>query len=174
MCSPSVQPNEAGPIFRFIRYWLPAVFWMALIFSASADTQSFRHSSLIFEPLVRWLFPHLSPMQVAALHHVFRKCCHLSEYAILAWLFWRAIRKPAKNDPRPWSWNEAGLTLAIVSMYAASDELHQAFVPSRTPLVSDVVIDTCGGAAALLLLWLRNGGAALGLFWLREKVFKHA
>jgi VanZ family protein len=128
---------------------------MALVFSASADSQSFRHSSKYFEPLLRWLFPHLSPTQVEMLHHGFRKTCHLTEYAILAWLFWRAIRKPVKQDPRPWLWTEAGLALAIVFLYAAGDELHQAFVPSRTAQVSDVLIDTCGGAVALLLLWLR-------------------
>jgi len=61
-----------------------------------------------------------------------------------------------KNDPRPWLWPEAGLALAIVFAYAASDELHQVFVPTRTPLVSDVLIDTSGGAVALLLLWLRR------------------
>jgi VanZ family protein len=61
-----------------------------------------------------------------------------------------------KKDPRPWRWAEAGLALAIVFAYAAGDELHQVFVPSRTAQVSDVLIDTSGGAAALLLLWLRR------------------
>src|ERR1039458_4955854 len=93
---------------------------------------------------------------VEMLHHGFRKTCHLTEYAVLAWLFWRAIRKPVKHDPRPWHWTEAGLALAIVFLYAAGDELHQAFVPSRTAQISDVLIDTCGGAVALLLLWLRR------------------
>jgi VanZ family protein len=44
--------------------------------------------------------------------------------------------------------------LAVVFAYAASDEFHQIFVPNRTPLVSDVLIDTAGGGAGLLLLWL--------------------
>ena len=39
-------------------------------------------------------------------------------------------------------------------LYAASDEFHQSFVPTRTPLVSDVLIDTAGGAIGLLALWL--------------------
>jgi VanZ family protein len=155
MSEVSVRQNGDGPIASFLRYWLPVAFWMTLVFSASADAQSFRHSSMLFEPLLRWLFPHLSPALVEALHHVFRKSCHLGEYAVLAWLFWRAIRKPVKNDPRPWRWAEAGLALAIVFAYAASDELHQVFVPPRTPLISDVLIDTSGGAVALLLLWLR-------------------
>ena len=129
---------------------------MTLIFSASADAQSFRHSSIYFEPLLRWLFPHMPQSQVEAIHYAFRKCCHLAEYAILAWLLRRAIRKPVKNDPRPWLWPEAGLALAIVFLYSASDELHQVFVPSRTGQVSDVLVDTIGGAIGLLLLWLRK------------------
>ena len=170
MCSSSAHQTQPGAISSFIRYWLPVVFWMMLIFSVSADTQSFRHSSIYFEPLVRWLFPHLSRMQVEAMHHAFRKGCHLAEYAILAWLFWRALRKPVKNDCRPWSWTEAGLALAIVFLFAASDELHQVFVPSRTAQVSDVMIDTSGGAIALLLLWLRNGRAELVRLWLQNRI----
>jgi len=49
----------------------------------------------------------------------------------------------------------------MVFLYAASDEFHQIFVPSRTALVSDVIIDTTGGAIGLLL------------FWLTGKIFKH-
>jgi VanZ family protein len=129
---------------------------MTLVFSASADAQSYYHSSIYFEPLLRWLFPHLRQSQIEAIHHVFRKCCHLAEYAILAWLLWRAIRKPVKNDPRAWLWAEAGLALAIVFLYSASDELHQVFVPTRTAQVSDVLVDASGGAIGLLLLWLRK------------------
>lgn len=154
MSVPTIQVSPHKRIIDFLRYWLPVFAWMAMVFTASADKQSYAHSSRIFEPLLYWLFPHISPMTVGVLHHLFRKTCHLSEYAIFAWLVWRAIRKPVKRDPRPWNWAEAGLTLAVVFAYAASDEFHQAFVPTRTPLVSDVLIDTCGGAACLFLLWL--------------------
>lgn len=154
MSSSSVRQNGAGPAANFLRYWLPVVVWMTLVFSASADAQSFYHSSIYFEPLMRWLFPHMPQAQIEAIHHVFRKCCHLTEYAIFAWLLWRAIRKPVKNDPRPWLWPEAGLALAIVFLYSASDELHQVFVPSRTGQISDVLVDAFGGAIGLLVLWL--------------------
>ena len=49
---------------------------------------------------------------------------------------------------------EAGVALSLVFLYAASDEFHQRFVPTRTPLVSDVFIDTCGGAAGMFALWI--------------------
>ena len=137
----------------FLKYWLPVLIWMALIFSASADSHSYEHSSLFVEPVLRWLFPGMSQSRVEAIHHLIRKCAHLTEYAMLALLLWRALRQPVKNDPRPWNWREARLTLLIVMLYAASDEFHQIFVPTRSPLVSDVLIDTVGGAAGLLALW---------------------
>jgi VanZ family protein len=137
-----------------VKYWLPVLVWMGLIFSASADTHSYQHTSTLFVPLLHWLFPRMPQAQIEEFHHLFRKCGHLSEYAILALLVWRAIRRPQKSLPRPWRWDEAGLALAVVFCYAASDELHQAFVPTRTALVSDVLIDTSGGATALLVLWI--------------------
>ena len=137
-----------------MKYWLPVGAWMILVFSASSDTQSYRHTSRFFEPLLHWLFPQMSPETVDGLHYIFRKVGHFTEFAVLALLLWRAIRQPKKNDPRPWRWDEAGLSLALVFLYAASDELHQVFVVLRTALVSDVVIDTTGGAIGLLLLWL--------------------
>ena len=138
----------------FLKYWLPALIWMTLIFSASSDSHSYEHSSLFVEPFLHWLFPQMPEAQVQEIHHFVRKCAHLNEYAVLALLLWRAVRRPVKNDLRPWGWPEAGLALAIVFLYAASDEFHQIFVPMRTALVSDVFIDTAGGAAGLLALWI--------------------
>jgi len=138
----------------FCKYWLPVLIWMALIFMASADSHSYEHSSRLVEPLLRWLFPQLSEAHIHAIHELLRKCAHLGEYSVFALLLWRALRKPAKNVPRPWIWGEARLTLLMVMCYAATDEFHQQFVPTRTSLVSDVFIDTAGGAAGLLALWL--------------------
>jgi len=137
----------------FFKYWLPALIWMTLIFSASSDSHSYERSSLFVEPFLHWLFPQMPEAQVKEIHFLIRKCGHLTEYAVLALLLWRAVRRPVKNDSRPWVWPEAGLALAIVFLYAASDEFHQSFVPTRTAQVSDVFIDTAGGAAGLLALW---------------------
>ncbi len=48
------------------------------------------------------------------------------------------------------------VSLAIVFLYSCSDELHQYFIPGRTARVRDVIIDTCGGIFALLILYLRR------------------
>ncbi|MEI9864030.1 MAG: VanZ family protein [Limisphaerales bacterium] len=137
----------------FFFYWLPVLIWMTLIFSASGDTHSAEHSSRFVEPFLHWLFPGMSQMNIEKIHYFIRKCGHLTEYAVLALLVWRALHF-TKNDLPPWSWPKVGGTLLVVFLFAASDEFHQSFVPNRTALVSDVFIDTAGGAIGLLAFWL--------------------
>ena len=141
-------------IRNFAWYWLPVILWMFLIFGFSSDSASFQHSSRILEPVLRFLFPWMS--EEARFHIVFlaRKCAHLTEYAALALLVWRARRKPRFRDLGPWNWREAVVALAVTAIYAATDEYHQTFVPGREGCVRDVIIDTCGAAAGLFLLWL--------------------
>lgn len=135
-------------------YWLPILLWMAVIFSASSDRNSFEHSSRIVAPFLRWLLPHISEQAVEWGVLVVRKAAHLTEYAILAVLVWRLM---ARLSPRPkevWRWPNAGRTLLVVLLYAASDEFHQSFVPSRQASVWDVLLDTTGGFLALILIWV--------------------
>jgi VanZ family protein len=113
-----------------------------------------QHSSRLIGPFVRWLFPHLSEQTVDAIVFGVRKCAHLTEYSVLALLFWRCIRKPVKNDPRPWSWPLAAAAVLFVTLYATTDEIHQTFVPNRQGSAWDVLIDTVGGMAGILALWL--------------------
>jgi len=134
-------------------YWLPALVWMVVIYSASSDQSSFQHSSRIIEPILRWFFPHLSDQTVDGIVFAVRKCAHVTEYAILALLFWRALRQPQRHESRPWRGSQARLAVLLVAVYAASDELHQLFVPSRQASVLDVLLDTSGAAIGLLVLW---------------------
>jgi VanZ family protein len=123
---------------------------MLFIFSASSDSFSFQHSSRFLGPLLRTLFPSLSD---ASVHHtifVVRKSAHVGEYAVLYWLVWRALRPTTATG---WSWGRAALALAVVLLYAVTDEWHQAFVPSRDGTLRDVLFDTGGGVLALLFIW---------------------
>jgi VanZ family protein len=40
---------------------------------------------------------------------------------------------------------------SLAFLYAISDELHQSFVPGRTPSIGDVLIDGCGIILAVLI-----------------------
>ena len=145
--------SAVSKIRLFLKYWLPVALWMGVVFTASADNHSYEHSSRLLAPLLHWLFPHMAQHTVDSLVLVGRKCAHLTEYAILASLVWRALRKPKRRDPRPWSWREAGLAVLFVAIYASTDEFHQRFVPTREPSIHDVVIDTTGAVIGMLLLW---------------------
>lgn len=136
----------------FALYWLPVVVWMVVIFSASSDSGSIKHTSRFLGPFFRWLFPKVSDHAIGEMVFAVRKCAHLTEYAILAALVWRARRKPRRNDPRPWLWREAGFALVFTALYAATDEIHQTFVPSRQASVWDVLLDSLGAVCGLLLL----------------------
>ncbi len=139
---------------------------MGLIYSGSSDAQSYHHSSALFEPLVHWLLPSMSALQIQSLHYVVRKCAHLTEYALLAGLLWRAIHQPV-GIPRRWGgWCDVALVLGLVGLYSATDEFHQTFISGRTGQVSDVLVDLVGGTLGLGIGWLaqlirtRPGGAA--------------
>jgi VanZ family protein len=139
---------------RLSKYWLPVLVWMAVIFYGSSDSASFQHSSRIIEPLVRWIFPSVSPGTVHDVVVAVRKTAHLSEYAVLAILLWRALATRPNLKLCSWSWTEAMCALLIVILYAASDEFHQSFVPSREASLRDVLIDSLGGLLALIFLWI--------------------
>ena len=105
----------------FIKYWLWPVVWMAVIFTASSDSHSYERSSRLIAPLLYWLFPQISANTVDWVVFIARKCAHVAEYSVFAWLLWRAFHRPAKSDSRPWSGREAALVLGIVALFAASD-----------------------------------------------------
>jgi VanZ family protein len=132
---------------------MPVLVCMGAIFLGSSDTNSFQHSSRILGPLVHWLMPHLPQHEVEQVVLVLRKVGHLTEYAILALLAWRALSH--RHDPyeRGWRWADAGRALLLAFAYAISDEFHQKFVPSRQASVTDVLIDTTGALLALLFLY---------------------
>jgi VanZ family protein len=146
-------PYPVPKLCSFARHWLPPLLWMCVIFSASGDQQSFQHSSRIVGPILHWLCPHLSDEAAYRVVIAVRKCAHLAEYAVLALLLWRALEAKTGNQAHAWQWSRASLVLLLVVLYAATDEIHQAFVPSREGCVRDVVVDTAGAALGLMGLW---------------------
>src|SRR3989440_11040655 len=105
---------------RLLTVWLPVVAWAAVIFALSS-------------------VPHLST-GLGTWDTILRKGAHLTEYAILGALLYRALQREA-------------LALATGIVYAATDELHQHFVRARHASPIDVAIDAVGLAAGMLA-WL--------------------
>ena len=143
---------------RWLTSWLPLVIWMALIFMGSTDSGSAGHTSGFIEPLLRWLLPGLSHEWIDNIHFLIRKCAHITEYSILGALALRAIAPAHSISFAEKRWRIAGTALAIAALYAASDEYHQSFVPTRGASVHDVLIDTCGACLGIgvVLLWRKR------------------
>ena len=138
---------------RLFRYWLPVVLWMAVIFGASTDLMSEKHTSRFIGPFLRWLKPDISQETIVLVQAIVRKGGHVTEYAILAILLWRALRARQQGAAAGWSWSAARVALLLATLYAASDEFHQYFVASRYASVWDVVLDSAGASVGLVLIW---------------------
>jgi VanZ family protein len=74
------------------------------------------------------------------------KVVHIAIYAGLAFLGTRAIFLSTSIPTRPgWRWRLVVLGALIAFVYGGLDEIHQAFVPERSPDVLDLVADVLGG-----------------------------
>jgi VanZ family protein len=115
-------PRAAGAR-RAAIWWIAVVAWMAVIFVLSSQPDSDLTGG------------HRLTIGVYNL-------AHLIVFAVLGVLVVGATRH--LNMPRAtwWAW-------VIVVLYAITDEIHQAFVPGRTSLVTDVGIDSIGGLLGL-------------------------
>ncbi len=143
---------------RLFNRWLPVLLWMSLIFIGSSDLLAARHTSRFLEPFVRWLFgPNVSLATLETAHLLVRKGGHLTEYAILAALLWRALGG-ADRFADPPTVARFFIALATAAVYAVGDEFHQSFIPTRTASLGDVLIDSTGAAICLTLI------AALNLY----------
>ena len=106
---------------RALNVWLPVLAWAAVIFAFSS-------------------IPSLSS-GLGVWDTVLRKGAHITEYAVLGALLYRALERET-----------AALAAGIA--YAATDELHQHFVRGRHASPVDVAIDAVGLALGMLM-WLR-------------------
>jgi len=145
-----------------LRRYLPLLVWMAVIFFASTGEFSATNTNELIQPLLRWLFPHITDERIALFHFPLRKCGHFSEYAILGLLAVHAfIASSNASLRRHW----LAVALFLICLYALTDEYHQSFVASRTASIYDSLLDMTGGLTALVLaaVWRhrrRHGGKA--------------
>jgi VanZ family protein len=135
--------------------WLPPAAWAALIFVFSSDVFSSRNTASIVEGLLRFLLPAFSAAVIELLHFFIRKLGHFGEYFVLSILVLRALLQKPHARPAP---RQLAIALAITGLYAISDELHQAWAPTRSASAMDVVIDIFGGICGTFWFHRRNHG----------------
>ena len=112
------------------QYWrIALIAWMILIFIASSSLLSSDNTEefLVYD----------------VLNYIIRKFAHITEYAILVFLWFRSLWTKPKRFIQCLLWS---VVLSI--LYAASDEWHQSFVPNRLGIWTDVVWDTIGAILA--------------------------
>ena len=131
-------------------YWLPPVVLMAVIMTVSSDIGSAEHTEHWVVPLLRLFAPWATALQIEAMHGLVRKAGHLTEYALLAALWYRAFAGGRSLAPR----SAAALAFAISVVWAILDETRQSFVPSRTASAQDVALDSIGAFLAMLVATL--------------------
>ena len=134
---------------------------MVMIFCFSAQTGE--ESGAMSGRLTTWVlnliipdFENFSPERQAAIRStvglLVRKLAHFSEYALLGFSLMLHITQVQKKITvrLPWLW-----AWGIGTLYAATDEFHQGFVAGRGPSVVDVMIDSSGViAGVLLMIWI--------------------
>jgi VanZ family protein len=135
---------------NFFRYWLPPIVWTCVIFTLSSDMFSAEHTGAVLEYILAKTIGPLQPATFEYVHFLVRKAAHVTEYAILGLLLFRAWR----GERNEWRWNWMRQALAMVIVVAAFDEFHQSFVPSRGSSPWDALLDTLGAALALFIGWL--------------------
>ncbi len=127
---------------------------MALIFffSAMEGDDSEQTSGMFLKAVVKLVedLAHsgLSSQTLATLHLIIRKIAHFTEYFALGMTIMLAIYH---------YFTHRALTVFIPEilaiLYAVSDEFHQYFVPGRYGTVGDVLIDSCGAFAGIILYY---------------------
>lgn len=102
--------------------WLPVFLWAVVIFAFSSITQ------IKVSEFFIWDF-------------IAKKTAHVSEYAILFALIFRATK------------NNYLAAFVLTMLYAVSDEFHQSFVPGRTATFFDLGFDLTGANIASYTIW---------------------
>jgi VanZ family protein len=120
-----------------VRKWIPTAVTIAVIFFLSTGYFSAANTLRMVRPVAHTVAPAVSPVSVVNLNNVVRRMAHLGEYGLL---FLVANGGPLRR--------RRGLALGLCLAVALLDEGHQALLPDRTGLLSDVGYDQMGAIIA--------------------------
>ena len=130
--------------------WATVILWMALIFylshqPATESAQLSRGLTALVLQTIETLAPGLE-IDAVGFHSFVRKAAHFTAYFVLGVLVVNALNISAVRGYRG-----VAYALLICVLYAISDEFHQTFVPGRSGEVMDVLIDSLGSGAGILV-----------------------
>ena len=150
------------------RNWWPVAVWLVVIRLESTDYASSSNTFGLLYELSSAIFGRIDPGVLLTLNAIVRKSGHFFGYAILSWLVFLALKYSHRDRLKPilqrpwmaffrdiWQFDWAVIAVLFTVVTASFDEIHQAFLPSRTGRWQDVAIDTAGALAMQLLLYAR-------------------
>ncbi|WML36475.1 VanZ family protein [Clostridium sp. OS1-26] len=131
--------------------WILVITWMVIIFwfSNQPAVISDEKSKFVIH-VFKVLGFNLDSILGDLANFIVRKVGHFTEYLILYVLLFNALLEDFNFK------KSLMVSLFIVFVYACSDEIHQIFIPGRTARIRDVIIDTCGGSFAMLVIYLKQ------------------
>lgn len=119
-------------MWKTVHTYLPPLLWAGLIFFLSNQST-------------------LPSMETNLFDFAFKKLAHVTVYAVLYLLIYRAMLLNAFSPRQLLVW-----PIALCFVYALSDELHQSFTPGRHPALMDIGFDMVGVGIA----WLKKNRLA--------------
>ena len=120
--------------FELLVGWMLFIFYMSSFDSSVSASQS----NLVVDTLCT-LFKNFDKNLVSL---IVRKFAHFTEYLILGMLCLNMIKKCGLKSC---------LAILICVLYAASDEIHQIFVPGRSCRVMDILLDSFGSISGIII-----------------------
>jgi VanZ family protein len=161
------------PSFRSLFHnWWPVALWLVVIRLESTDYASSTTTLGLLYRITVAIFGPINPTFLLTVNAILRKSGHFIGYGILSWLVFLALKYTHRDRLQPllqrrwgtffrdlWQLDWATIAVVFTLVTATFDELHQAFLPSRSGAWQDVLLDTAGGVIAQLLLYSRASHA---------------
>jgi VanZ family protein len=110
---------------KTLKFWVPPVLWAMVIFFFSSQ-------------------PSVRTIDIYWQDFILKKTAHMIEYGVLATLLYRAFMGSDFTKKKALIFS-----LVLTIFYAATDEIHQAYIPGREARLRDVIFDTIGASLAL-------------------------
>ncbi len=148
--------SGSGRLQAQLRAWLPA---LACVLVFAAESTSYFGADRTSAPLQRVaeaIFGYGVGVHWESIHFLIRKTGHFMGYGVFCLFcfrgFWMELEGVASRLRRQLVAH--GLAIVATFLVAGADEFHQSFLPNRTGQFSDVLLDTGGGVALGLALFL--------------------
>jgi VanZ family protein len=151
-------------IVRCVVCIILSVVWMGVIFGFSSRTadESTKESNVVGMLVGKIFIPEFKDWSeeeqlrfAQDWEYPIRKTAHMTEYAVLGFLLTGALTGRRFHTYK----TTAVLAFCLAVLYAATDEIHQYFVPGRACRIYDVGFDAAGALVGIMV------GTALLAWW---------